>query len=244
VEIVHHARRLRYKPISLFTNSLLLPEREEVLEDLDFVQISLDTTNEAKQDELAGEAGTGQRVKRHIQHYARFQKRWRFRININCVLSASTLEDLPDLVRFAEKNSVSLTVCPKLDDEGQPVDELRAGEGREQYRFALNDLLLKKAQGTRLMDLASFLEHIKTFEPYTCYPELSARIYPDGSFVSPCPTLSTSEMNVLRARSWKRLREATNGNGMVCNRPCFLPCYLETSLMMRHPIELFRELSR
>ncbi|GAG95723.1 unnamed protein product, partial [marine sediment metagenome] len=31
-DIVKHAKELKYKPISLFTNSLLLPDKEEILE--------------------------------------------------------------------------------------------------------------------------------------------------------------------------------------------------------------------
>ena len=42
VEIVHYAKQLRYRPITLFTNGLLLPEKDEVLNDIDFLQISLD----------------------------------------------------------------------------------------------------------------------------------------------------------------------------------------------------------
>ena len=67
VDLVIYAKKLKYAPVSLFTNSLLLPEKEEILEYVDFLQISLDTLNENKQDSINGGKGVGRKVKENIK---------------------------------------------------------------------------------------------------------------------------------------------------------------------------------
>jgi MoaA/NifB/PqqE/SkfB family radical SAM enzyme len=123
VEIVRYAKSLGYKPVSLFTNSLLLPQKEEVLDHVDYLQISLDTADEAKQDTMSDRPGVGAAVKANVWRYARLQKERGFRININCVLGRQNLVDIPGLLDFAAANGVRLTVCPELDERAMPVPE-------------------------------------------------------------------------------------------------------------------------
>lgn len=238
VEIVRHAKSLGLKPVSLFTNSLLLPQREEVLDEIDYLQISLDTVDEAKQDRIGGMPGMGAAVKANVRRYARLQQEKDFQININCVLGQQNINDVPDLLDFATANDVRLTICPELDERGMPVPELTSPATSEKYQGVIDFLLREKRRSKVLMDTRPFFEHLRTFRSYDCYPTLSARVYPDGSLVSPCPNLSKERMNVLAAGSLRKLMATVRDKGRQCPQPCFLPCYLETSLLVRHPFAL------
>jgi MoaA/NifB/PqqE/SkfB family radical SAM enzyme len=238
VEIVRYTKSLGFKPVSLFTNSLLLPQREAVLDEIDYLQISLDTTDEAKQDRMSGMPGMGAAVKANIQRYARLQQARDFQINVNCVLGEQNIDDVPGLLDFATANNVRLTICPELDERGQPVPELTASPFTDKYQSVIDFLLREKRRGSAVMDTRPFFEHLRTFRSYECYPALSARVYPDGSLISPCPNLSKGGMNVLTAGSLRELMATVQVDGRHCPQPCFLPCYLETSLLVRHPFAL------
>lgn len=242
VQLVKFAKSLGYKPISLFTNSLLLPEREEILEYVDVLQISLDTLDDDRQERISGRRNTAERIKDTIKKYAGLQSAERFRININCVVGADTLGDVHAVMDFAVDNNVRFTICPELDARGMPQKALLTGEPGRRYREIVDRVLACKSMNQAVLDIRPFLEHIKTFRSYRCYPTLAPRVYPDGSFVFPCPRLCRDRLNVLREASWQKLMEAVCDRDWACETPCFLPCYLETSLLVRHPFSILREL--
>jgi MoaA/NifB/PqqE/SkfB family radical SAM enzyme len=245
VELVAHARELGYAPISLFTNSLLLPEREGVLDYVDFLQISLDTLDEEKQDRINGKKGVGRRVKENIVRYARLQEKKGFRINVNCVAGPDNIEDAPALLDFVVENRVRFSIAPQLDDWGMPDQELVRGETYRRYTRMMEAMARLKRKGNTLVDIRPFLEHLATFKKMRCYPTVAPRVYADGSFIHPCPNRCREKTNVLAAGSWGELiREAElrNDSSAECTRPCFLPCYVETSLLVRHQFSLLSEL--
>ncbi len=243
VEIVRHARALGFRPISVFTNSLLLPRREAILDLVDFLQISLDTLDEDAQDRVFGRPGAGREVQDRIRHYARRQAQRGFRLNVNCVISPENVEEVPGVLEFVVRNGVRLSVCPELDERGMPVPGLLEPGTRERYKRLLDQLLAHKSSRNTLVDTRPFLQHLRDFRPMRCYPDVVPRVYPDGSVPSPCPARSVGLLNLLAVGRWKELMAKTkNGRPASCRRPCFLPCYLETSLLVRHPFALLREL--
>jgi MoaA/NifB/PqqE/SkfB family radical SAM enzyme len=243
VVLVKEAKALGFKPISLFTNGLKLPDKEEILDYLDFLQISLDTIDEAKQDAIFGTSGIVEIIKENIIHYARQQTRRNFRINLNAVISPNTIKDIFELYSFARSIGLRLTVCPQLN-YGKPLSSLI---NNFQYQSLINQLISLKKHDDTIMDTDSFLDHIYSFKPYRCYPYLTPRIYPDGALVGPCPIIEATKVNLLEIGSWKsaykQLIEEC-GERFVCKDPCFLPCYLETSTLMMQPWKSLRELIR
>jgi len=137
VEIIQFAKELRFKPISLFTNGLLLQQKEAVLENIDFIQISLDSVIEQKNH------GNRDREKliEIIQKYSKLQYKKNFKININCVINSENIEEIPELLNFAKQLNVKLTVCPELNEMAEPVDELKNGESGKKYRQMIDYLL-------------------------------------------------------------------------------------------------------
>lgn len=244
--IIKSARILGFKPVSLFTNGLLLPRYEKILDDLDFIQISLDTINEKVQDKIFGiqHSGLTRQLIDIITFYARQQQKRHFRINLNAVLIPDQLDDVIPLYYFASKIGVRLTVCPQLLDNGQYVPALAADQ---KYHSTIDRLVTLKSQNGRVMDTTEFLSHIREFRSFRCYPYLTPRIYPNGDLVGPCPVIAEKRYPMLELGSWEKAYQALItdfGKNYRCPSNCFLPCYLETSTLMIHPWQSLKELFR
>jgi cyclic pyranopterin phosphate synthase len=237
-EIVRYAKVYNFRPISLFTNGLLLPKYEEILRDIDYLQISLDSTDASIQDRLFGEPDSNITLKLVdiIKHYSKFQEQLKFRININTVISDSNLDSIIDVFYFAKENKIRMTICPQLDESG---NDCKCLSTNGMYKKTLDNLFGLSAKYGVLMDTKEFLHHIYSFSSFDCYPWISPRIYPNGELVAPCPVLDYKRYNVLEFNSLEELNELVFkeiGTAFKCPKTCFLPCYLETSTLMKNPI--------
>jgi len=237
-EIVRHAKIFNFRPISLFTNGLLLPKNEEILKDIDYLQISLDSVDASEQDRLFGESDSNitLRLLDIIRHYSKLQDKLKFRININTVISDSNLKGVIDVFNFAKENNVRMTICPELDESGNDCKNFSTNG---KYAETLDNLFDLRAKYGVLMDTKEFLRRIYSFSSFVCYPWLSPRIYPNGELVAPCPVLNYKRYHVLEFNSLKelnRLIAKDMGTNFECPKTCFLPCYLETSTLMVNPI--------
>jgi MoaA/NifB/PqqE/SkfB family radical SAM enzyme len=244
--LVNRAKRLSFKPISLFTNGLFLPQYEALLHDIDFLQISLDTLDEDKQDRFFnnGRKGLTRELKEIITFYASQQQRYHFRINLNAVLTPDNLKDIIDLYEFAENIEVRLTVCPQLQENGQFIPSLFRNTD---YQSLINQLIQFKRKNRTIMDTFDFLAHIRDFSSFTCYPYLTPRVYPNGDLAGPCPVIDQKRYNLLEIGSWEKAYQKMIrdfGKNYSCPQSCFLPCYLETSTLLIHPWRSLRELIR
>lgn len=241
-EIIHHARVLGYRPISLFTNSLLLPDHEDVLNDVDYLQISVDSLDADRQDSLCGHSGIGLRLIENIQRYARLQSTKHFSLNLNCVITSKNVDDVGELLRFAAAEGARFTFSPQLSPDGQADESLRDPALNERYRAAVDVILRYKRSTTAVLDIVPFIEHMRELRPGPCYPWLTPRVYPDGTMRFPCSITCRSTPNVLVLGSWARVRDHLSDIGTDCPAPCLLPCYLESALLAAHPMSLLQEL--
>ncbi len=241
-EIVHHARTLGYRPISLFTNSLLLPDHESILDDIDYLQISLDSLDADKQDNLCRHPGLGRRLISNIQRYARLQLPKHFSLNVNCVITSQNIDDVDELLRFAATEGVRFTFSPHLNPDGNADESLHDPDVKERFRAAVDRILAYKRSTRVILDILPFIEQVREFRPGPCYPWLTPRVYPDGSMRFPCSLYCRSTPNVLNCGSWARVREALAKIPTDCPSPCLLPCYLESSLLATHPMSLLQEI--
>ena len=233
VQIVRAARQLDYKPIVLCTNSLLLQEREEVLDYVDFLQISLDTVDENKQDMIFQRKGCATVVKENICKYSRMQQQKKFKMNVNCVIRQDSLEDGLEVLRFAWSNNVRFTMTPRLTIE-KPVESLVQNK---EYEDLMSTIMALKRHGQPVMEWCTYayLFHIQKFLPFKCYPFLTPRVYPSGELPYPCPSLGYSTYNLLGAGSWREVASSIrtdHGPGVHCKKFCFLPCYMEMSILL------------
>jgi MoaA/NifB/PqqE/SkfB family radical SAM enzyme len=242
VEIVREAKKIGYRPVSLFTNGLELHRREEILNYVDYLQISLDSVHEDTQDALRQREGLGKRLKSTIRHYAALQRDAHFRLNINCVLTPMNLGGVQELMEFAHEARVRLSCCPMLDSQGQPDPSLRSTENRSAYREAIEKIRAFKNKTGDVIDINPFLNHINEFNPGPCFPTLTPRVYPDGSLRLMCAVHSDATANILKLGSWENVQKVLRRTAEPCPKACFLPCYLETSLLAAHPTQILQEL--
>lgn len=244
VVLLRRARDLGFRPITLFSNGLGLPRREDVLDCVDFLQVSLDTLDESVQDRLCGRAGAAREVRQVVRRYAPEQGRRGFRLHVNSVLGPDTLEGVPDLLEFAAGIGVRLTVCPELDAHGQPVPALR--EPSLHARFvAMVDLLRgDRARRGVVLDSEEVLLRMRGMRAASCHPDLVARVYPDGSCPLPCPPRAEVWPNLLAEGSWRAVRAHARGCGAACPTPCLVPGPLTASMLVDHPLTLLRERPR
>ena len=242
-EIIHHARNLGYRPISLFTNSLLLPYHEDVLNDIDYLQISLDSLDADRQDRLCRHPGLGRHLIANIQRYARMQSIKHFCLNVNCVITSQNVDDVDEILRFAEAEGVRFTFSPHLSPDGQADESLHSPHLKERYRATVDTILAYKRSTRVVLDIVPFIDHMRELRPGPCYPWLTPRVYPDGSMRFPCSIVCRSTSNVLSLGSWARVRDALAETRTDCPAPCLLPCYLESSLLVTHPMSLLQEIS-
>ena len=155
------------------------------------------------------------------------------------------IDDVPALFDFCIDNGVRFSISPELDERGMPVPELSRAGTFDRYRRMMEGLIQNKRSRNSLMDLGAFLEHLTEFRPVRCHPSIAPRVYADGSFIHPCPNRCRQPLDVRGAGSWKALIvEASRLNDDLrgCTSPCFLPCYVETSLLVRKPFALLRNL--
>jgi molybdenum cofactor biosynthesis enzyme MoaA len=241
VELVRYARKLRFNPISLFTNALLLSENQAVLNDVDYLQISLDTLDTDLQDRLCGQPGAGKSIVHNIVRYAALQHSKHFRLNINCVLSPATFGSVKDLLRFASETKVRLSILPQLDGDEQPSAFFRDPEMLRQHHAAIDTLLLSKPSEEVVFDTVPFLQHIRELKSDTCYPLLMPRVYPDGTLRYPCPNGCRSGYSLPKLGSWRQVQGTLEPVSAQCPAPCLSPCYLQATLLTRNPLVLWQE---
>ncbi len=242
VEIVQEARKLGYRPISLFTNGLELHRKEELLKDLDYLQISMDSVDEDTQDDLRQREGLGARLKDIVRHYARLQREVGFRMNINCVLTPKNVSRVQELMEFALDAGVRFSCSPMLDEKGHAHPELYSLENRIAYQKAIESIIAFKRKTGNVIDIEPYLWHVSHFQPGPCFPTLSPRVYPDGLLRLPCAVYTNATPNVLELGCWENVHQMLKKSMMPCPEPCLLPCYLETSLLVKHPWEILPEL--
>jgi MoaA/NifB/PqqE/SkfB family radical SAM enzyme len=244
IEILSAARHLNYKPITLFTNSLLLPEREEVLDYVDFLQISLDTAdNVTDKGTITDHRSVTEMVKENVRKYAKMQRKKNFKINVNCVVCENHINDVQGVLDFARNNNVRFTLAPRLINEKPDA----ALVGNKRYEDLIKGIIATKHEDRTVMDTFSYLSHIRLFLPFRCYPWLTPRIYPNGELLYPCPVLNYSAYNVPETGSWDKLEDIiikNHGAHIDCNKKCFLPCYLAVSTLLSDVFTSLKELRR
>ncbi len=89
-----------------------------------------------------------------------------------------------------------------------------------------------------------FFQNILNFSPFQCYPNVIARVAATGDLYWPCRPLNTFAGNLLEFDSYdKAVREGIRKYGILnaCEKNCQLRCYIESSILVKHPLSLVEE---
>jgi MoaA/NifB/PqqE/SkfB family radical SAM enzyme len=207
----------------LHTNGVLLDRREKLLDSIRSLVISLDSMDEGRFDSVTHSApGTTRRIISNIIRYGRHMQDTGRTITINCVIDASTIEDVYAVMDFCRQHNLVFSCCSALKNDLTPVELL----ANTRYRRLVDHILeSKRRKRLRINGSLEELGYILGFKKFNCYPTMFARIYPNGDLYYPCVPLKTIGGNLFETPSiaeiYRRARERF-GDVPDCRGRCHL----------------------
>lgn len=243
--------KLGFRHITLLTNSLLLPQREEILPVLDRLVISLDATDpDFWQQIIQAPRPTAQAVIDNVRRYARRQGELGYTLIANCVLTPDTLPGARQVLEFCVTHGLLVSFSPQSVHYWPRYDLLVSPE----YHAFLSELIALKRRGAPIVGSTAYLRTLRDMAPFDCHPTLIPRIMPNGDLTYPCRPIEAEKgahggrpCNLTRVESWEQaLSAAVETYGLPprgCTS-CFQQCYAEPSLMQTHPLALLGEMLR
>jgi MoaA/NifB/PqqE/SkfB family radical SAM enzyme len=238
-EVIRRASELRFQPILLSTNGLLVDRVVEVLHLVDHVVISLDSLEREVNERLTGVPGSTERIVRAIERCAELAPRKGFELTLHAVITPETIHGIEDILGFCESVGASLSLSP----EHGRFDPNPALPGNEEYVALIDRLLELKRQGKPLLCSRGYLRAIREFAPHRCFPFLSPRVEPDGRVYFPCQRIANRHVYLQQFASLDELmrHEAEWITAPACMRRCFLACYLEVEQYVKNPLAAVAE---
>ena len=250
-DLVEQARLGLGLRLTMLTNASLLHQHEAVLPHLERLVISLDMLDPVAWSQVIHTpVETAQRILENIQIYAAQQKRYGYRLILNCVVTPQTLAQARELLDFARAHHVLVSFSPQAVQNWPHYGLLVERE----YKDFLTWLLQEKERGAPLVASRAYLRTLLEFKPYSCYPTLAPRVLPDGGLIYPCRPVERDDnghggrpCNLLEVSHWEEAaRRAVDEYGQpptLCST-CFQQCYAESSLMQTHPLGWLEEVLR
>jgi MoaA/NifB/PqqE/SkfB family radical SAM enzyme len=240
VEVLKKAKELEFGPIWVNTNALILERREEVLEHLDYLSVSLDMLDERKWDNILGVGGAAKKIKRNIVKYAQEQEKLNFRMTVHCVITPETISDAPKIIDFCDAHGLKAAFSPQ-SIEGNPHPELIHND---QYKESIREVIRLKKKGKPAMNSATFLRQIMDFVPHNCYPVMFPRVEANGYVYFPCGPMRKLGGDLLEEKSlYKMMKKLAKTNSIPeCRNKCFMSCYMEGTSYVENPYLIFSDL--
>jgi len=251
-DILSYARGdLKFREITLLSNGLALRNKPGILEHIDRLLISLDSTDPATWHTLVGAAREqAERIMDNIAWAASQQRARRFQMVVNCVLTRETLGDVDTLLKFCREHAILISFSPQSVQNWPDYGLIMSPE----YQSVIRRIIALKQQGSPILASHTYLKTLESITPYTCHPTLIPRVLPDGGLIYPCRPIQRdgnsrggSAVNLLTSGSLKdalRLAAQMYGSPPETCSSCFQQCYAEASLMQERPFDYLLELLR
>jgi hypothetical protein len=186
----------------------------------------------------------------NIRRHAALQKRDRYHLIVNAVLSPQSLPGAPALLDFCRQNRILLSVSPQMVNNWPRYELITSPE----YPAFIRELLRVKRRGGPVAGSMLYLKMLLDLQPFSCYPTLTPRVLPNGDLTYPCRPIEKSghahggrPCNLTDIDSWTDAQAASLARygepPQVCNS-CFQQCYAEPSLMQAKPLSMLWEYLR
>ncbi len=240
-EIMDFAGHAGFHGISLSTNSLLLPEKEEILTHVSNLVISLDMLDPERYGRILGcGRGAAQEIVRNVERYKELERKYGYKLKVHTVILPDNIHLAGEVLDFCHSRDISICLSPlqtqykahcSFEDDGQ-------------YRNLINRIIELKKKGARISGTRNYYRNIRKLEDFRCIPMLIPRILPNGNILYPCRPKGNVAGNIVQHGSWDRvLAEAERDYGRVenCDRSCRIRCYIEPSLLMKDPVSMVKE---
>ena len=238
-DLIHRARALKFRPLLLSTNGLLLHRVEDDLHLLDHVVISLDSLQHEVNEGLTQVPGSTTKILAAIERCAELSAEKGFALSLHAVIAQESISGIEQVLDYCEEIGATLSVSP---EHGQfyPHEALT---GSAEYRALIDRLLELKSQGKPLACSSGYLRAIRDFSEHRCFPFVSPRVEPDGRVYFPCQRIASRAVYLQDYPSLYELmrQEAERIVEPDCARRCFLACYVEVDAYLKNPLAAVRE---
>jgi MoaA/NifB/PqqE/SkfB family radical SAM enzyme len=202
------------------------------------VVFSLDTFDHGKADACYG-AGPGAlaRILANIERAARRPRA--YEITISSVATPESLDDLPEVCRFAWERGFTIAVAPQL--VGVKAHASLAGD--ERYRRLFDHLIAEKRRGRPVFGTVRYLEHMRDLRGFRCRPFTMLVVSPTGDVYYPCLEIGQTAGNLLCADLHQIRREGERrfGPQPACDVRCHSACALSFALALGDPASVLDE---
>ncbi len=240
-ELIAYMKEIGFKRISLNTNAVTLDKKPGILKHLRDLIISLDSMDADRKDEIIRcKEGTAQKIFDNIRWAARLQKEYGFEISLNCVVAPHTISDAREVLAFALQEGIKVSLVP----QNVNIHVHPEFKDNSDYQALIGELMDLKEQTGLISGTRHFYKNLLTLSPFSCYPNVVARVSAKGDLYWPCHPLQTLGGNLLKLGSYdKAVQEGIQKYGILnaCQRQCQMRCYIESSLLLKHPLALVRE---
>lgn len=237
--LIQRAKELRFYPIILSTNGLLIDKIIDILPLVNHLVISLDSLNADLNDMLFGARGVTQDIIANIERCASLSRGGEFHMSLHSVISPETIDGIEDIASFCDLLDITLSVSP---EHGRYYPHSGLFK-KPEYARLIDRLAEMKKRGNPIACSFGYLRKIRDFHEHRCYPYVSPRIEPDGRVYFPCQRRKERYVYLQDYTSLYKLMQKESDWGSLedCAHRCFLACYLDVEGYIRNPFSLIRE---
>ena len=233
IEICRYAKQIGFYPVSLNTNGALIHKKIEVLDYIDNLVVSLPSiVPETYARIIQKKQKYMDLVIQNILTANAMRKKKGFALTANCVVTGDSLQDAGRVMSFCFENDIHFAIVPALKGV-YPDESLNCID----YRQLIDEVVENKRRGKPVPHSYDYLNIIKDFKKFKCWPLMTPHVYPDGSLFYPCQMLK-SKIDLLKIGDYdKAIKEGREKFGDVpdCDNRCHLACYVEPSITTARP---------
>jgi MoaA/NifB/PqqE/SkfB family radical SAM enzyme len=234
VELARAARRdLKFHSVMVITNGTHLREREEILDYLTSLVVSLDalTVNSAVP---RSKPYVVEKVIDNLLYCRSKGKPSKSSITISTVIMEENLDEVEKVLEFCVENGFVFSGQTALNNRLPNRNLLES----ERYRALVEKIIDYRKRGLPINGTPKLLRTMLEFKPFNCYPTMFPRVYPNGDVFYPCEPLKTIGGNLFQERSFKKIFE--RGRRLYGDIPfCQGVCYLFGNVMTHFYVEEF-----
>jgi len=238
--LLRKAKSLKFYPIILSTNGLLIDRIIADLHLVDHLVISLDSLSHEVNDAFCCVDGVTKEIVKNIKKCVPLSREKGFNLSIHSVIAPETIAGIEDIVFFCENLHITLSLSPE-HGRFYPNSQLF---DNQKYVDLIDRLIQLKKQGKPIVCSYGYLRKIRDFSQHKCYPFVSPRVEPDGRVYFPCQRMKERQVYLQDYPGLYRLmREESNYDfNADCSSRCFLACYLEVEQYIKNPFRLLKEI--
>ncbi len=238
-KLIRRARELKFRPLLLSTNGLLIRRVLDELHLLDHVVISLDSLQREVNEQLTGVPGSTTKILEAIHRCAELLRTQGFGLSLHAVITPENIGGIERVLDFCEEIGATLSVSPE-HGRFYPHEELT---GNVEYTTLIDRLIELKGHGKPLACSTGYLRTIRDFAKHRCFPFVSPRVEPDGRVYFPCQRIARRSVYLQNYSSLYELmqQEAEWIAEPDCAQRCFLACYVEVDAYLKNPLSAVGE---